>query len=156
MEIIKNNTVDILGINYYQPRRIKAKETEESTDNGIMPDNFFDNYEMPNRKMNPYRGWEIYEKGIYDILTKLRENYGNIKCFISENGMGFEGEERYINEEGQIDDDYRIEFVKITSNMSIKLWKKEVMFAGTICVPVCIIGLGPMHIKIVMALFQWT
>ena len=61
--------------------------------------------------MNPYRGWEIYEKGIYDILTNTRENYDNIKCFISENGMGVEGEERYVNEQGMIEDDYRIEFV---------------------------------------------
>ena len=29
-------------------------------------------------KMNPYRGWEIYEKGIYDTLMNLKENYGNI------------------------------------------------------------------------------
>lgn len=112
LEIIKNNTVDILGVNYYQPRRIKAKESEKTSENGIMPEDYFDNYEMPNRKMNPYRGWEIYEKGIYDILTNVRENYGNIRCFISENGMGVEGEERYINEEGQIEDDYRIEFLK--------------------------------------------
>jgi 6-phospho-beta-glucosidase len=27
LELIKENTVDLLGINYYQPRRIKAKET---------------------------------------------------------------------------------------------------------------------------------
>lgn len=112
LEMIKNNTVDILGVNYYQPRRIKAKESERTSGEGIVPDDYFDNYEMPNRKMNPYRGWEIYEKGIYDILTNLRENYGNIKCFISENGMGVEGEERYINKEGRIEDDYRIEFVK--------------------------------------------
>lgn len=112
LEIIKNNTVDILGVNYYQPRRIKAKESEKSDSKGIMPHDYFDSYEMPGRKMNPYRGWEIYEEGIYDILTNLRENYGNIKCFISENGMGVEGEERYINEDGQIEDDYRIEFVK--------------------------------------------
>ncbi len=112
LDIIKENTVDLLGVNYYQPRRIKAKESAEKLSDGPMPDDYFDNYEMPGRKMNPYRGWEIYEKGIYDILTNLRENYGNIRCFISENGMGVEGEERYINEDGRIDDDYRIEFVK--------------------------------------------
>lgn len=111
LEIIKNNTIDFLGVNYYQPRRIKAKETEVNKD-VFMPDWFFDNYEMPGRKMNPYRGWEIYEKGIYDICINLRDNYGNIEFYISENGMGVEGEEQYINEEGMIEDDYRIEFIK--------------------------------------------
>lgn len=111
--IFKENTIDFLGINYYQPRRIKAKENLSKVDpNHPMPDDFFDNYEMPGRKMNPYRGWEIYEKGIYDILINVRDNYGNIPCYISENGMGVEGEERFINEEGQIEDDYRIEFVQ--------------------------------------------
>jgi 6-phospho-beta-glucosidase len=109
---IQENTVDLLGINYYQPRRIKAKETPIADINNPMPDDYFDNYDMPNKKMNPYRGWEIYEKGIYDILTNTRENYGNIKCYISENGMGVEGEERFINKDGQIEDDYRIAFVK--------------------------------------------
>lgn len=111
LEIIKNNTIDFLGVNYYQPRRIKAKETEVNHD-VFMPDWFFDNYEMPGRKMNPYRGWEIYEKGIYDICINLRDNYGNIEFYISENGMGVEGEEQYINAEGVIEDDYRIEFIK--------------------------------------------
>ncbi|HCM87402.1 MULTISPECIES: glycoside hydrolase family 1 protein [Enterococcus] len=111
LEIIKNNTVDLLGINYYQPRRIKAKETPIDPSHGPMPDDYFDYYDLPGKKINPYRGWEIYEKGIYDILTNTRKNYGNIRCFISENGMGVEGEERYINQDGQIEDDYRIEFV---------------------------------------------
>ena len=111
LEIIKNNNIDFLGVNYYQPRRIKAKETEVNKD-VFMPDWFFDNYEMPGRKMNPYRGWEIYEKGIYDICINLRDNYGNIEFYISENGMGVEGEEQYINAEGVIEDDYRIEFIK--------------------------------------------
>lgn len=111
--VFKENTIDFLGINYYQPRRIKAKEDlSKLNPNHPMPDDFFDNYEMPGRKMNPYRGWEIYEKGIYDILINVRDNYGNIPCYISENGMGVEGEERFINEEGQIEDDYRIEFVQ--------------------------------------------
>ena len=46
---LKNNTIDFLGVNYYQPRRIKAKETEVNKD-VFMPDWFFDNYEMPGRK----------------------------------------------------------------------------------------------------------
>lgn len=112
LALIKANTVDLLGINYYQPRRVKAKETPIDHTNGPMPDDFFDNYDMPGKKVNPYRGWEIYERGIYDILKNVRENYGNIPCFISENGMGVEGEERYRNADGQINDDYRIEFVQ--------------------------------------------
>ncbi|CCQ23050.1 6-phospho-beta-glucosidase gmuD [Listeria monocytogenes N53-1] len=43
-----------------------------------MPEHLFDNYEMPYRKMNPYRGWEIFERAIYDIAINLRDNYDNI------------------------------------------------------------------------------
>lgn len=111
LEIIKQNTIDFLGVNYYQPRRVKAKETEVNRE-VFMPDWFFDNYEMPGRKINPHRGWEIYEKGIYDICLNLRDNYGNIEFYISENGMGVEGEDRFMNAEGVIEDDYRIEFIK--------------------------------------------
>jgi len=113
LENIKENTIDILGVNYYQPRRIKAKENPADKDpENPMPEDYFDNYDMPGKKMNPYRGWEIYEKGIYDIMINVRDNYGNIPCYISENGMGVEGEERYVNAKGQIEDDYRIAFVK--------------------------------------------
>lgn len=112
LEIIKNNTVDFLGVNYYQPRRVKAKESEFDESKGWMPDKYFDNYEMPGRRMNPYRGWEIYPQCMYDIAINLRDNYDNIPWYISENGMGVEGEEKYINEDGIIEDDYRIEFYK--------------------------------------------
>ncbi|MBJ8192431.1 glycoside hydrolase family 1 protein, partial [Bacillus cereus] len=73
---------------------------------------FFDYYVMPGRKMNEKRGCENYEKGIYDILTNVRENYGNIECFISENGMGVQGEEKYRDAQGMIRDDYRIDFIR--------------------------------------------
>ncbi|MEC1653173.1 glycoside hydrolase family 1 protein [Bacillus vallismortis] len=112
LEVIKYNTVDLLGVNYYQPRRVKAKEHLPNPDAPFLPDRYFDPYVMPGRKMNPHRGWEIYEKGVYDILINLKENYGNIECFISENGMGVEGEERFRDEQGIIQDDYRIEFIK--------------------------------------------
>lgn len=108
--IIKNNTVDFLGINYYQPRRVKAKETNFDATNGWLPERYFDFYEMPNRRMNSYRGWEIYPECIYDIAMNIKENYNNIPWYLSENGMGVEGEEAYIDAQGKIEDDYRIEF----------------------------------------------
>lgn len=40
----------------------------------------------------------------------VKEEYGNIPWFISENGMGVENEARFIDENGVIDDVYRIEF----------------------------------------------
>ncbi|WPC39204.1 glycoside hydrolase family 1 protein [Clostridium sp. JS66] len=110
-ELIKNNLVDFLGVNYYMPRRVKAKENMPNPNAPMMPETFFDNYEMPGRKMNVYRGWEIYEKGIYDIMINLKNNYGNIECYVSENGMGVENEERFVKD-GIIDDSYRIDFVK--------------------------------------------
>ena len=109
VDIIKNNTVDLLGVNYYQPRRVKAKESEVKEEI-LTPESFFDFYDMPGKKINPHRGWEIYEKGIYDLSINIRDNYKNIPFFISENGMGVEGEDKFkVN--GRIEDDYRIEFI---------------------------------------------
>lgn len=126
--ILRAGKVDLLAVNYYQPRRIKAKETVDAENTPLMPESFFDVYIMPGRKMNPHRGWEIYEKGIYDLLTNLRENYGNIRCFISENGMGVEGEERFLNADGRIEDDYRIEFVR-----DHLIWVHKALQEGSNC-----------------------
>lgn len=112
MKIIKENTIDFLGVNYYQPRRVKAKEEKFDDSIGWMPEKHFDYYDMPGKRMNPYRGWEIYPKAMYDIAINIRDNYNNIPWYISENGMGVEGEEKYKDENGVIQDDYRIEFLK--------------------------------------------
>ncbi|WP_430482717.1 glycoside hydrolase family 1 protein [Rossellomorea marisflavi] len=106
LKLIKDNPVDFLGVNYYQPRRVKAGDEEAEH----VLDRSFLHYEWPDRKMNPHRGWEIYEKGIYDIAIQIRDEYGNIPWFIAENGMGVEGEDRFRNEAGFIQDEYRIEF----------------------------------------------
>lgn len=66
---------------------------------------------MPGKKVNPHRGWEIYEPGLYDIALNLKEHYGNIEWLVTENGMGVEGEEAFLAD-GQIQDDYRITFIE--------------------------------------------
>ena len=44
LKIISENTVDFLGVNYYQPRRIKARETEfDISKNGWLADKYFEN-----------------------------------------------------------------------------------------------------------------
>lgn len=126
-KLLKESVITLLGINYYQPRRVKARETEFKSDS-LMPDNFFENYEMPERMMNPYRGWEIYYKGIYDIAKNIQNNYGNIKWIISENGMGVENEERFLKN-SRIEDDYRIEF--ITEHLK---WLHKAIEEGSNCI----------------------
>lgn len=97
-DVIKYNMVDLLGVNYYQLRCVKVKEYFLNFDVFFLLDRYFDFYVMLGCKMNFYCGWEIYEKGVYDILINLKENYGNIECFIFENGMGVEGEECFRDE----------------------------------------------------------
>ncbi|PPA70471.1 glycoside hydrolase family 1 protein [Jeotgalibacillus proteolyticus] len=106
LEIIRANKIDFLGVNYYQPRRVQAGDPLGS---GL--DKYFQPYQWPEAKINPHRGWEIYEKGIYDIAITIRDHYSNIPWFIAENGMGVEGEERFEDEKGIIQDDYRIDFM---------------------------------------------
>ena len=108
-EILKCGKTDWLGFNYYQPNRVQAPAAK--TDEAGYP-KFADPYIWPERKMNVYRGWEIYPKGIYDFGMKMKREYPDMKFFISENGMGVEHEDRFRDESGQIQDDYRIEFVE--------------------------------------------
>lgn len=109
-ETIKNNTVDFLGVNYYQPKRVKANTQGWDETMPWMPNKYFEEYDWPQKRINPYRGWEIFPKAIYDIAINMKEKYPHMKWFISENGMGVENEERYRNANGQIEDDYRIAF----------------------------------------------
>ena len=111
LEIIKNNTVDILGVNYYQPLRVAARASKPNDEAPFMPEYYYDTYIMPGRRINPHRGWEIYPQGLYDIAKNIKDNYGNIPWIVMENGMGVEGEDRFKNN-GMIEDDYRIDFIK--------------------------------------------
>lgn len=119
LDLIRDNTVDFLGVNYYQPMRVQAPRNTLIEQNNFSLNLYFETYDMPGKKINPHRGWEIYEQGIYDIAMLLKEDYNNIEWLVTENGMGVEGEEKFI-ENGIIQDDYRIEFIQ---NHLIKLHK---------------------------------
>ena len=109
--LIANTRIDLLGINYYRPRRVKARETPLVETHGFVPERFFEEYIMPGRRMNTSRGIEIYPAALYDIAMVVKERYGNLPWFVSENGIGIQDEEQFMVN-GQVQDDYRIAFLK--------------------------------------------
>lgn len=111
MQMIRDHRVDIFGIDYYFPIRVKARESRYDK-KAFHPEVYYEPWVMPDRRFNSDRGWEIYPQAIVDIGMRIKRDYGNIPWFISENGIGIANEERYRNPEGMIEDDYRIEFIK--------------------------------------------
>ncbi|WP_057914627.1 glycoside hydrolase family 1 protein [Peribacillus muralis] len=108
---IKENTVDVVGLNLYFPHRVKARSASWNENIPFHPSYYYEMFELPGRRMNPHRGWEIYPRIMFDMAMRMMNEYGNIEWFIAENGMGVENEYRFKNEEGTIQDDYRIEFI---------------------------------------------
>lgn len=123
-ELFKNNRINWVGANYYKPTRIAAEEGEvENFDvtGATGAGSIFThkrNYKLftfwakPGARMNKHRGMEISPETLYARLIDFKDNYGNIEVIITENGMGVSNEDRFRNEEGQIQDNYRIQFFK--------------------------------------------
>ncbi len=109
-ETLKKYRVDFLGINYYQPLRIKAP-TDPITKE--LPNQlYYNDYHKPGIRINKSRGWEIYPEGIYESLMHIKNNYENLPVYIAENGIGIMGERDLLKTSDQIiNDDYRITFL---------------------------------------------
>ncbi|OIN26297.1 glycoside hydrolase family 1 protein [Vibrio barjaei] len=111
LAIIKHNTVDFIGANLYYPHRVKAPEAEWPKHVPFHPKKYFSGFDLPGREMNFSRGWEIDPAIVYDMAMRIKNEYGNIEWILSENGMGIENEAQFKDEQGQIQDDYRIDFI---------------------------------------------
>lgn len=108
LEVIANNTVDFVGLNYYVPRRVCASLHAPNLNGPWMPNWYFDNYSMPGSRNNPHRdNNEIYPKAVYDIAKDVQENYGNVKWYLAEIGISMTNEDNLIDENGMVDDSFR-------------------------------------------------
>ncbi|EQC90036.1 glycoside hydrolase family 1 protein [Lactococcus cremoris] len=113
LETIKNNKVDMFGVNFYHPNRAQRPHySPDSLTVDWLPNKYFDDYKMVGARMNVDKGWEIYPQTLYNIAKNIQKNYGNIPWFVSECGIGVSNEDRYLNRDGLIEDDYRIQFVQ--------------------------------------------
>lgn len=111
LALIADNTVDELGINLYYPHRLKAPSRAWHPETPFHPAYYYEPFELPGRRMNKSRGWEIYPRIIYDMAMRIKNDYRNIRWFVAESGMGVENEAQFRNRDGIIEDNYRIDFI---------------------------------------------
>ena len=98
MELIKQ-PLDFLGANYYT-RAIVAHDASVPVTQarGVQK-------KTPITEM----GWEIYPRGLYEVLMRLRTEYGNPPLYVTENGAAFEDN---VTEGGKVQDDDRISYLR--------------------------------------------
>ncbi|RPA65081.1 glycoside hydrolase family 1 protein [Aerococcus agrisoli] len=111
LQIIKDNTVDFLGINQYYPKRVKSQRFAWRAGEPFHPSKYYEDFDLPGKQMNSSRGWEIYPQIMYDMAMYLTDNYPDLTWLVAENGMGREQETDYKDTTGVIQDDYRIDFI---------------------------------------------
>ena len=110
-ELILSQKIDFLGLNYYVPRRVKAKEVKDEKLNN--PEYFFDYHVNESGRFNPYRDKnEIYPKAVYDIAIDVKNNYGNIKWYLAEIGIAMDLNSEGEPVDGLIDDSFRTDLFK--------------------------------------------
>ena len=102
-EILRQGTVDYIGLSYYMTNAVKADHVAEG--NGV--DGFPGSVPNPYVKMSDW-GWQIDPIGLRYALNLLYERYQK-PLFIVENGFGAIDK---IEEDGTTQDDYRIAYLK--------------------------------------------
>ena len=101
-EVLRNNTVDYIGFSYYSSRCSQASDEEELTDANV-----FKSVRNPHLKASEW-GWQIDPLGLRITCNELHDRYQK-PLFIVENGLGAIDT---VEEDGSINDDYRIEYLR--------------------------------------------
>jgi beta-glucosidase len=98
LDLLRNNPVDFVGVNYYFPQRAYASDT------GVLGFQ----YGLKKHCERTEMGWEVNARGLHDLLLKLKDEYDNPTLVITENGAAFPDSRI---EAGQVQDDDRIAYL---------------------------------------------
>ncbi|MDF3000034.1 MAG: bglH1 [Bacillota bacterium] len=101
-QILKEGCVDFYSFSYYMSNCVTTEEGHETT-----MGNLLGGVKNPYLKASEW-GWQVDPKGIRYTLNKIYDRYG-IPMFVVENGLGAVDE---IDGSGEIQDDYRIAYLK--------------------------------------------
>jgi beta-glucosidase len=97
MKII-SEPIDFIGINYYTGSLARYKQDHY----------LFDCEEVDAGYEKTDIGWNIYSEGFYNVLSYIKERYGDITIYISENGACYNDEP---GADGHVADDGRIRYL---------------------------------------------
>jgi beta-glucosidase len=91
--------LDFLGVNYYMPKRVRHEPRRAPL--GLVET-------VPHAPVTAM-GWEVDADGLHSLLLRLREEYGDIPVYITENGAAYDGEEVV---DGVVEDRERVAYLR--------------------------------------------
>ena len=91
--------LDFLGVNYYYPHHVRYNPLKWPFEADFEP--------CSKGSRHTKTGWDIYPEGLYRTIKKLKDEYGNKKIYITENGAAFND---YPDRNSNIQDMQRIDF----------------------------------------------
>ncbi|WP_309867456.1 GH1 family beta-glucosidase [Desmospora profundinema] len=92
--------IDFLGINYYSRATLRPGDSGDPACLGV-------EHVSTGRPVTAM-GWEIDPQGLYDLLKRLRRDYGETPIIITENGAAFEDQRK---EDDTIQDESRVRYI---------------------------------------------
>ncbi len=101
MEIIATSP-DFLGVNYYHRAVVRAVHEAGRLNYAVV---------SPAELGRPFTtmGWEIYPQGLYELLIRLKADYGDPEIYITENGAAFADGEPV---DGRVHDPERVAYLQ--------------------------------------------
>ncbi|MFW6230007.1 MAG: family 1 glycosylhydrolase, partial [Halanaerobium sp.] len=90
--------LDFLGINYYSRTVVKYNENELLKAEAVKPEG----------SKYTHMEWEEHSEGLYKLLKRVNEDYGDIPLYITENGAAYQDKK----EKDGIHDQRRIDYLK--------------------------------------------
>jgi beta-glucosidase len=98
MDLIKQR-LDFLGVNYYTRVLAAYDPSDPVTRARVVAKN------TPATE----KGWEIYPDGLYKVLARLKEEYGDQMLYVTENGAAFQD---IVTKGGKVQDDDRVAYLR--------------------------------------------
>lgn len=92
--------LDFLGVNYYTRNVTRADDTFLLRAGPVEQKN----------ASHTTTGWEVFPQGLTDMLVWVKDTYGEVPLYITENGAAFYDPPKTIH--GRIDDPLRVDYLK--------------------------------------------